>query len=205
MAKKRGIKGRMLPVDAPEWEPLLDLADRHVDEFMWMFSVELVDGTRLQAYKHRETRGYLHLDGQGRAFVYLGADRYEEDSPRWLLSHVLDEDLHDLSWYDILRPRRLSADAIELHWVPAATAQGVSRERSERVVRSCGLRFTHRTHYDGPAPDQWPILFVGEDAQGVALEVSAIAVGEEEFLVFHAREMREEYGWLLERAREWRL
>lgn len=205
MAKKRGVKGKMLSVGAPEWEPLRDLAGRHVDEFMWMFAVELADGTRLQAYKHCETRGYLHLDGQGRAFVYVEPDRYLEESPRWLLSRVLDEDLHDLTWYDILRPRRLSPDDIRLHWVPAATAQGISRERSAHVVRSCGLRFTHRTDQESPAPDQWPILFVGEDAEGMALEVAAIAVREEEFLVFHAREMREEYGWLLGRASEWRL
>ena len=194
----------MLSVEAPEWEPLLELAARHRGEFMWMFAVELADGTRLQAYKHRETRGYLHLDGQGRAFVFLGDGRYEEDSPRRRLSRVLDEDLHGLSWHDILRPQRLSPADIGLHWVSAATAQGVSRERAAEVVMSCGLRFTHRVDFES-APEQWPILFLGEDGEGVALEVAGVAVCEEEFLVFHACEMRDEYRWLLERAREWRL
>jgi hypothetical protein len=49
---------------------LLDLAPDDVEDFMWMFEVELESGLRLHAYKHIETRKYLHLDKEGRAFVY---------------------------------------------------------------------------------------------------------------------------------------
>ncbi|HET8813902.1 MAG TPA: hypothetical protein VFM51_02980 [Solirubrobacterales bacterium] len=49
----------MLPVDAPEWEPLLNLAPDHVVDFMWMGTIQLADGTRLQAYKHHWTRDYF--------------------------------------------------------------------------------------------------------------------------------------------------
>lgn len=54
----------MLDARAPEWEPLLNFAPDHIDDFMWMYSVDLKDGTRLQAYKHYWTRRYLHLDGR---------------------------------------------------------------------------------------------------------------------------------------------
>lgn len=46
--------------DEPEWAPLVELTPDHVDEFMWMFEVELESGLRLHAYKHIETRKYLH-------------------------------------------------------------------------------------------------------------------------------------------------
>jgi hypothetical protein len=83
----------MLSVHEPEWEPLLNFAPDHVGDFMCMFAVELTDGTRLQAYKHYWTREYLHLDDEGRAFVYVGKDRYEEVNPPWLLYRVLQEEL----------------------------------------------------------------------------------------------------------------
>jgi hypothetical protein len=90
-------KGRMLSAGEPEWEPLLNFAPDHAGDFMWMFAVELTDGTRLQAYKHYWTRNYLHLDDEGRAFVY-GKDRYEEVDPPSLLRHVLQGTLeHDVS------------------------------------------------------------------------------------------------------------
>jgi len=82
----------MLSLRDPEWEPLLNFAPDHVVDFMWMYAVELTDGTRLQAYKHYWTRDYLHLDNEGRAFIYVGKERYEEVNPPWLLHEVLEEE-----------------------------------------------------------------------------------------------------------------
>lgn len=67
--------------DKPEWGPLLELASDHIADFMWMFEVELESGLRLHAYKHIETRKYLHLDKEGRAFVYIWPDVFREDEP----------------------------------------------------------------------------------------------------------------------------
>src|ERR1700748_126911 len=52
MATSRPMRGRNLRLDAPEWEPLLNLAPDHVVDFMWMGAIQLTDGTRIQAYKH---------------------------------------------------------------------------------------------------------------------------------------------------------
>jgi hypothetical protein len=82
----------MLSADEPEWEPLLNFAPDHVIDFMWMFTVVLTDGTRLQAYKHYWTRDYLHLDNEGRTFLYAGNERYEEVNPPWLLTRILGEE-----------------------------------------------------------------------------------------------------------------
>lgn len=82
--------------EKPEWAPLLELAPEHIDEFMWMFEVELESGLRLHVYKHIETRKSLHLDTEGRAFVYLwsgeccdGDPGYREVDPQSILREVL--------------------------------------------------------------------------------------------------------------------
>jgi hypothetical protein len=43
---------------------------------MWMFEVELSDRRRLHAYKHIDTRRYIHLAADGKAFAYLSAEQY---------------------------------------------------------------------------------------------------------------------------------
>ena len=48
----------------PLWEPLLRHSPEEVADFMWMFEVELEDGTKAQAYKHRWTRRYLYIEGE---------------------------------------------------------------------------------------------------------------------------------------------
>lgn len=78
----RIVRGEMTKqYDSPVWEPLLELAPDDIDDFMWMFEVELESGLRLHAYKHRETRKYLHLDKEGRAFAYIPAKVYRDDEP----------------------------------------------------------------------------------------------------------------------------
>jgi hypothetical protein len=72
------IGGETLRIDAPTWEPLLEFAPDHIDDFMWMFDVELEDGTRLHAYKHWWTRRYIHLADDGRAFAYIWPEDWED-------------------------------------------------------------------------------------------------------------------------------
>ena len=84
------VHGRRSKVDMPSWEPLIDLVGlRLVGEFMWMLEIVLEDDSTLHAYKHIETRRYLHLheDG-GRAFACVDAERYREIDPRIALRAV---------------------------------------------------------------------------------------------------------------------
>jgi len=61
----------------PDWAPLLRTVGEEVTgDFMWMFEVELSTGKRLHAYKHIDTRGYVHLDHKGAAYVYTYRERY---------------------------------------------------------------------------------------------------------------------------------
>jgi hypothetical protein len=41
-----------------------------------MYDVEIEDGRRVQAYKHIDTRRYVHLDADCNAFVYEPSGRY---------------------------------------------------------------------------------------------------------------------------------
>jgi hypothetical protein len=205
MPPKRPSPGRMLPVRAPEWEPLLNLAPDHVDDFMWMFAVRLKAGTRLQAYKHYWTRNYLHLDSEGRAFVHVAKERYEEVEPGWLLSRVLREDLLERASDSFVRHNYV-VEEVELTWARAATRHRISRERSRYVVEHCGLWFWRRPLRRSPFFDGRDdrVLFFGDDAEGAALEVIAVDTTEEEFLVIHAMELRDRNRGLYEEARGWR-
>jgi hypothetical protein len=208
VTRKRGLKGRSAGDCQPEWEPLLDLAPEHVADFTWMAAEELSDGTRLQIYKHYWTRGYLHLDGDGRAFVFVEPDRYEEIEPAWVLARILGEHLADKDWLDFVRPHRPQPDKIRVDWTDSATKNGISRERSEHVVKHCGLRYKHRAPFGNgaPRPDEFRTLFLGVDMEGVELEVAAVGDDEygEGFVVFHATVLRDEYRELLERGERWR-
>jgi len=77
MAKPRKRKGEMSCPDEPFWEPLLGLVGFEVTgDFMYMFQVEMRDGTKLHAYKHRDTRRYIHLTDRGEAWYYEEPDWY---------------------------------------------------------------------------------------------------------------------------------
>ena len=191
----------MLSLDEPEWEPLLNLAPDHVVDFMWMYAVELTDGTRLQAYKHYWTRNYLHLDSEGRAFIYAGKERYEEVNPPWLLRLVLRVELEER--YSVRQ--NVWPDEPRIRFARSATKHRISRERSLYVIGQCGMQFVERRRGEnwGDGPDKH-VLFLGDDLEGVALEVLAAESEEEGFTVIHAMNLRSKFLGMYEEAKEWR-
>lgn len=65
--------------DHPVWEPLLYLLGEDLTGgFMWMGEIRLADGTALHAYKHRDTRRYIHLTADGRAFYNTERGTYKQ-------------------------------------------------------------------------------------------------------------------------------
>jgi hypothetical protein len=203
MPRPKGKKGRMLSVRDPEWEPLLNFEPDHVVDFMWMYTIELTDGTRLQAYKHYWTRDYLHLDQEGRAFTCVGKERYEEVNPPWLLSRVLDEELDPwLSRYSVRQ--NVWPTEPRIAWARSATRHRISRERSAFVVEHCGMQRVDRHRNPADTGVDQHVLFLGDDLEGVALEVIAAERDEEEFLVIHAMNLRQRFLGLYEEAKRWR-
>jgi hypothetical protein len=191
----------MLSLRDPEWEPLLNFAPDHVVDFMWMYAAELADGTRLQAYKHYWTRDYLHLDDEGRAFIYVGRERYEEVNPPWLLTRVLREELERRY---CVRQNVWPEEPI-IRFARSATKHRISRERSLYVIEQCGFQIVERRRSQNlrNGPDK-RLYFFGDDLEGVRLEVVAAQTEEEEFTVIHAMNLRDKFLELYEEAREWR-
>lgn len=201
MPRRKLRKGRILSAREPEWEPLLNFAPNHVGDFMWMGAIQLTDGTRLQAYKHYWTREYLHLDTEGRAFVYAGNDRYEEVNPPWLLTRILGVELEER--YSV-RQNVWPEEPI-VRFARSATKHRISRERSLYVIERCGFQIVERRRSEDFAngPDK-RVYFFGDDLEGVRLEVVAAQTGDEEFTVIHAMNLRDKFSELYEEAREWR-
>jgi hypothetical protein len=83
MAQTAYVFGGIVQYDEPCWEPLeLAVGEELMEWFMWMFEVQTTEHRRFQAYKHRATRRYLHVDHQGCAYAFRGErngrDRYEQ-------------------------------------------------------------------------------------------------------------------------------
>ena len=200
MSKPKRKRGRMLRNADPEWEPLLNFAPDHIVDFMWMYAVELTDGIRVQAYKHSWTRDYLHLDDEGRTFIYTGKDRYEEVNPPWLLHRVLGEELERR--YSVRQ--NVWPENPDIRFARSATKHRISRERSLYVIEQCGIQFIERRRSEnwGHGPDK-RVFFFGDDLEGVRLEVVAAETEEEEFTVIHAMNLRNRFLAFYEEAREW--
>jgi hypothetical protein len=77
MARARSHRGSVVQGEHPNWQPLLNLVgEEGAGDFMWMFEVELEDGRRVQAYKHIDTRRYIHAGADGAVYLYESPERY---------------------------------------------------------------------------------------------------------------------------------
>ena len=89
MGTARVYRGKASQGNTPEWLPLLNvLGERLTGDFMWMFEVRLTNGTPLQAYKHIDTRRYVHLAPNGDAFAYGPPDLYRPVPLKAVLAEV---------------------------------------------------------------------------------------------------------------------
>src|SRR6266496_1339412 len=83
MSEEAYIVGGIVQFEEPRWEPLeRAVGEELMETFMWMFEVQTTEHRRFQAYKHRYTRRYLHVDHQGNAYDFVsehdGRDRYRQ-------------------------------------------------------------------------------------------------------------------------------
>jgi hypothetical protein len=192
--------------DHPDWGPLIELAPEHVEDFMWMFEVELENGVALHAYKHWETRRYLHLDHAGRAYVYLWNDdlaadddgRYEQVDPAWLLELVVDRDRSAT----FVR-QNAEAEFRRTRWARSASKHRISRRSIRFVIERCRLRYTEPPPPEAPSGATPRFLFLGDDQQGRAVEVMAVEKDDQSLLVIHAMELRDRYRLDYEEAKRW--
>jgi hypothetical protein len=191
--------------ESPVWEPLAVLAPEHIGDFMWMHEVELEDGNRVHAYKHYETRRYLHLDHGGRAFVFVWNEnreaeedsRYEEVDPRWLLELALAQPDQRANLFR----QNISAEFKRLRWARSATKHRISRRRIRHVMEHCLLILEERPPPGHPQARDDRLIFLGVDPAGIPLEVIAVETDAANLLVIHAMRLRPRYRKTYEEVR----
>ena len=85
------IHGPMTQGDDPDWRPLVRAVGEDLaGDFMWMYEVVTSDAS-IHAYKHIDTRRYVHLDAELSAYAWVREERYRR-VPIW---RVLEEALRD--------------------------------------------------------------------------------------------------------------
>lgn len=101
MGKKKYLAGEFFGCDEPNWQPLrLAGADWVLANFMAMHQIRLETGIVICAYKHRDTRRYVHLDERGRAYDYISDGRHEDkykQLPPW---EAFDRAIRDVDFLD---------------------------------------------------------------------------------------------------------
>lgn len=84
----------------------------------------------------------------------------------------------------------------------AARKHGVGDDQIRFVIEHCGLAFDQPTPDD--APGEGRLVFLGDGAHGVALEVVAVANEAGDLRVIHAMKLRAKYQQEYEEAVPWR-
>jgi hypothetical protein len=93
---------------------------------------------------------------------------------------------------------------VDLTWARSATRHRISHERSRYVIEHCGLVFEKDPPASGPARAEPRLVYLGDDADSVPLEVMAVELDDGSLLVIHAMPLRERYRDQYEEAKEWR-
>ena len=88
-------------------------------------------------------------------------------------------------------------------WTASARKHRVSRTQVRHVVDHVGLVFL-RPASPPDRPDE-ALLFLGDDRNGVRLEVVGVELSDGTLRVVHAMAMRAGYEDLYEEAKKWRL
>ena len=91
-----------------------------------------------------------------------------------------------------------------VEWARSATKHRISRERSRYVIEHCGLRFKQAPSPNASAGVSPRLVFLGDDADGIALEVMGVDLGDKGLLVIHVMPLRDRYQEQYEEAKKWR-
>ena len=91
-----------------------------------------------------------------------------------------------------------------LTWSRSATRHRISRDRSRFVIEHCGLVFEEEARVGAPVAAVPRLVYLGDDRDGVALEVMAVELEDGDLLVIHAMALRDRYREQYEEAKRWR-
>ena len=83
----------------------------------------------------------------------------------------------------------------------SALKHRVARSRILHVIGH--LRFEQSPPAGGPAGQTVRLVYLGDDAAGIALEVMAVELSDGDLLVIHAMPLREKYRAQYKEAKQW--
>jgi len=87
-------------------------------------------------------------------------------------------------------------------WARSARKHGISQVRTRHVLAHAGLIYIQRAVPPGRPLDQ--LVYLGDDAQGLAMEVMAVELSNGDLLVIHSMLLRPKYATQYQEARRWR-
>ena len=92
---------------------------------------------------------------------------------------------------------------MDLRWARSASKHRIARERVHHVIEHAGLRFEQPPPVGAPAGAEARLVYLGDDGEGVALEVMAVELDDGSLLVIHAMRLRAKYREQYEEAKRW--
>jgi len=89
-----------------------------------------------------------------------------------------------------------------IRWARSATKHRVTKAQSGFVIEHCGLVF----RLPPPSGQQDErLIFLGDDQDGLAIEVMAVELEDGDVFVIHAMSLRRKYREQYEEAKRWRI
>jgi hypothetical protein len=93
---------------------------------------------------------------------------------------------------------------VRIRWARSARKHRIRRDRIAYVIEHCGLVFRLAPPAGSTASATDRLLYLGDDANGVGLEVMAVELGQGDLLVIHAMPLRSKYQIQYQEAQQWR-
>ena len=93
---------------------------------------------------------------------------------------------------------------MQIYFTRAAGKHGISQSRIRYVIEHCGLVGREAAPHGSAVGSTYRLIYLGDDAAGVALEVMAVELASGALLVIHAMPLRAKYRWQYEEAKKWR-
>lgn len=98
---------------------------------------------------------------------------------------------------------KIGGSPTHLSWARSATKHRISHERSRYAIEHCGLRFSQVPPAGARAGASARLVFLGDDMEGVALEVMGVELEDKSMLVIHAMPLRDHFREQYEEATKW--
>jgi len=79
---------------------------------------------------------------------------------------------------------------LAVRFANSASKHHISHDRAAHIINHCGVVLPQPSPHDDPDDNDERLIFLGDDWNGIALEVIAIEGADGELLVIHAQKLR---------------